>query len=154
MKCRLEAVWVQQTRKNAHLDFSYPLSILDRMKASFFKKAGRLGGETRARNLSPGRRSEIASRAAAARWRKTPAARSRALMESVRFNAPNLEDPAYLEEVLLDGSVDDWKPIYEAISDRPFGAVATALDRVLKFTQGYGVIPLWTGILSNVRGAS
>ncbi len=75
------------------------------------------------------------------------------MMESVRFDEVSLEDPAYLEEVLLDGSLDDWKQIYEEISDRPFGAVASALKRIVFSTQSYGIIPLWTGILRNVQGS-
>ncbi len=114
------------------------------MRKSFFKASGRRGGQKRARNLSPERRSEIASRAANARWKKPH--------KSVRFDAPSLDDPTYLEEVLLEGSLDDWNRIYEEISDRPFGATAKALGRVLSSTRYYGVSPLWAGILRGVQG--
>ena len=106
-----------------------------------------MGGEKRARNLSPERRSEIASRAARARWKRPDL-----MMKSVRFDAPSLDDPTYLEEVLLDGSLDDWNRIYEEISEYPFGAIAKALNTVLSSTQYYGVTPLWRGILRSVQG--
>lgn len=73
-------------------------------------------------------------------------------MKSVRFSFPSLDDPAYLEEVLLDGSLADWERIYKEISDRPFGATAKAMKTVLSSTHHYGVIPLWRGILQNVQG--
>lgn len=76
------------------------------------------------------------------------------MMESVRFDAPSLEDPAYLEEVLLDGSLGDWSRIYKEISDRPFGAIAEALKTVLSSTRYYGVTPLWMGLLKGIQGAS
>ena len=116
------------------------------MNRQFFRESGRRGGRSRANKLSPERRSEIAARAARARW-KVP----RLGWESVRFKAPDLTNPAYLEEILLEGSLRDWRPIYEEIADRPFGDIAQALERVLVSSSHYGVIPLWTGILRNAR---
>ncbi len=74
-------------------------------------------------------------------------------MPSVRLRTPSLEDPAYLEEVLQEGDIGDWRMIYEKISDRPFGAVAAALDRVLSSTHQYGITPLWSAILRRLQGA-
>jgi hypothetical protein len=118
------------------------------MKGDFFEESGRLGGRTRARNLSPERRSEIASRAASARWKRPHGE----MMKSVRLNTPDLADPAYLEEVLLEGSLRDWRRVYEEISDRPFGPIAESLKRVLSSSRYYGVTPLWHGILRSVQG--
>ncbi len=39
----------------------------------FFEDQGRKGGQKRARNLNPRRRTEIAQKAARARWNKSPA---------------------------------------------------------------------------------
>jgi hypothetical protein len=75
-------------------------------------------------------------------------------MTSVRLDAPRLDDPTYLEEVLLEGSVADWSRIYREISDFPFGSTAEALERVLVSTRHYGVTPLWVGILRNVQSTS
>ena len=121
------------------------------MKAIIFRDFGRLGGQKRARNLSPERRLEIASRAARARWKK--AGKPESLMPSVRFDTPSLEDPAYLEEALAEGGIRDWRMIYEQIWDRPFGDVANALNRVLRSTHHYGITPLWQAILQRLRGA-
>lgn len=74
-------------------------------------------------------------------------------MKSVRLENPSLDDPAYLEEVLLEGSLNDWKQIYKEISDRPFGTTAEALKRVLSSTHYYGVTPLWSRILENFQGS-
>lgn len=75
-------------------------------------------------------------------------------MKSVRFDQPILREPAYLEEVLLEGTLGDWGRVYEEISDRPFGEVAQALQRVLSSSTHYGVSPLWRGLLRNVQGFS
>ena len=118
------------------------------MKKRFFRESGRRGGRIRARNLSPERRSEIASRAARARWNGPPP-----IMKSVRFEPADLANPAYLEEVLLEGSLHDWRGIYEEIANRPFGTVAQALERVLSSSKYYGLTPLWMGLLRNVQHA-
>lgn len=118
------------------------------MEKRFFEESGRRGGRIRARHLSPERRSEIASRAARARWDRPPST-----LKSVRFEAADLASPAYLEELLLEGSLRDWRVIYEEISDRPFGNVAEALEIVLSSSKYYGVTPLWMGLLRNVQHA-
>lgn len=115
-----------------------------------FVNFGRIGGRTRARNLSPDRRSEIAARAARIRWKN--AGMHQSLMPSVRFTAPSLDEPAYLEEVLLEGGLRDWRRIIEEISDQPFGPLASALERVLACSHHYGVIPLWSAILRRIQG--
>lgn len=120
------------------------------MNRKVFEDFGRMGGRTRARNLSPGRRSEIAARAARIRWKN--AGVHQMLMPSVRFTAPSLYEPAYLEEVLLEGGLRDWRQIIEEISDRPFGPLASALERVLASSHHYGVTPLWSAILRRVQG--
>jgi hypothetical protein len=120
------------------------------MNKKLFENFGRMGGRIRARNLSPARRSEIAASAAQIRWKNAGA--HQLLMPSVRFAAPSLYEPAYLEEVLLDGSLRDWRRIIEEISDHPFGPLASALERVLASNHHYGVTPLWSAILRRVQG--
>lgn len=117
----------------------------------FFEECGRRGGLKRANHLSPEKRSAIASRAAHARW-KSDANHSQ-LMSSVRFDHPRLDDPAYLEEVLSEGSLKDWSQIYQKIADQPFGATAQTLEKVLSSTYSYGATPLWRGILHTARGS-
>ncbi|HCU25001.1 MAG TPA: hypothetical protein DF383_08290 [Deltaproteobacteria bacterium] len=121
------------------------------MKLDFFRESGRLGGRKRAKNLTPKKRSEIAARAADARWKTRR--KTLPLMPSVRLDVPCLVDPVYLEEVLVNGSLHDWGFIYEEIADRPFGKTASALESVLSATRYYGVTPLWKGLLSSVRGS-
>src|SRR5438552_18179785 len=82
------------------------------MNRKLFENFGRIGGRKRARKLSPERRSEIATHAARARWKKNE--KQQSLMPSVRFSALSLEEHAYLEEILLDGGLADWKRIYES----------------------------------------
>lgn len=119
-----------------------------RMEKGFFRKSGRRGGRARARKLSPERRSEIAAKAARARWGGSPP-----MMRSVRFEAVDLANPAYLEEVLLEGSMRDWRDVFSEISNRPFGDVAQALARVLSSSKSYGITPLWIGLLRSVQHA-
>lgn len=109
-----------------------------------FARWGRRGGRARARRLSPLRRSAIAAQAARTRWHGSQARRA---MPSVRLVAANWEDPVYLEEVLAEGSLADWRLLYQRISDRPFGATAEALARVLTSQEIYGAAPLWKGIV-------
>jgi len=54
-------------------DDDAPVEITDAMRAAaaaFGRIGGRIGGPARAASLSPKKRSEIAKKAAAARWRK------------------------------------------------------------------------------------
>lgn len=115
----------------------------------FFRKCGRRGGRIRARRLAPARRSAIAARAAGVRWDRE----ALALMQSVRLDRSLLEDPVYLEELLQEGSLSDWRTVYRELADRPFGPTARALQQVLASTHTYGVTPLWQGILRTVQGA-
>lgn len=73
-------------------------------------------------------------------------------MPSTRFSTPSLQEPAYLEEVLLEGGLREWRQIYEEIADRPFGPVARSLEQVLSSHHYYGVTPLWSAILQRVQG--
>lgn len=116
----------------------------------FFEQWGRKGGRKRARRLSAMERSAIASKAAKARWGKNrPASKT---TFSIRLDNPGLDDPVYVEEVLSEGSLEEWRRIYQQIADRPFGPTAEALERVLSATQIYGVTPLWQGILRTIQG--
>lgn len=93
----------------------------------------------------------IASGAARARWSKRRPSPS-ASFSSVRFINAGLDDPAYLEELLSEGTWEDWRELYQVISDRPFGDVAAAVGKVCSSAKMYGVSALWRGILRSVRG--
>ncbi|MBI3541361.1 MAG: hypothetical protein HY073_04410, partial [Deltaproteobacteria bacterium] len=99
--------------------------------------------------LSPVERTSIASRAALARWSSQG---SSSLMKSVRLDQPNLEDPVYLEELLLEGSLEDWRRLYQKIMNEPFGSTAQTLQRTLSSTHIYGVTALWKGIFRGLQG--
>lgn len=116
-----------------------------------FKEWGQQGGRKRALRLSPVKRSLIASRAARMRWKKSSKSPD-SLYQSVRLYDFSLEDPVYLQEILSEGTMDDWKKIHDSIVDKPFGSVAKALDKVLSAEKIYGVTPLWRGILKNLQG--
>lgn len=115
-----------------------------------FARWGRSGGRLRAKRLSSSERSLIASKAARARWatKPTPSVDH----ASVRLQQADWASPVYLEEILSDGSVSDWRVLYRCIADFPFGDTATALSRVLSASAIYGVAPLWRGILRSVQG--
>jgi hypothetical protein len=54
-------------------DADPPVEITDAMRAAaaaFGRMGGKIGGPARSANLTPARRSEIAKKAAAARWKK------------------------------------------------------------------------------------
>lgn len=74
-------------------------------------------------------------------------------MSSIRIEKPSLEDPVFLEELLLEGSMDEWGKIYQKIADHPFGPTADSLEKVLESTNIYGATSLWKGILQNVKGS-
>ncbi len=116
----------------------------------FFVEQGRRGGLKRARSLSRLQRITIASRAAKARWQAGSASLS---VRSIRLNRPDFNDPVYLEELLSEGSLESWRELCHRVSERPFGPSANALERVLSSTEIYGVVPLWRGILKNMRGS-
>jgi hypothetical protein len=119
-----------------------------------FASWGRTGGQKRAKRLSSSQRSHIASQAARARWKIKPALSGSVDHSSVRLQRADWSSPVYLEEVLADGSLSDWRTLYHRIADFPFGKTADALSRVLSSSELYGVIPLWRGILQSIRGGS
>lgn len=125
------------------------MESLSQNAAHFFKECGRRGGRKRAKGLSRVERSLIASRAAHARWRKNRPALS---MPSVRLDQPLWDSPAFLEEILLEGSLDRWRELYRKVFDQPFGPVAEALEKTLSSAKIYGATPLWKGILRTVQG--
>lgn len=116
-----------------------------------FKEWGSLGGQKRALHLSPVQRSVIASRAAQTRWKKSMKGEI-AVTQSVRLDSFSLDDPVYLQEILLDGTMADWQQLCVCLAERPFGAVAQTLEKVLLSEKIYGVTPLWRGILKNLQG--
>lgn len=73
-------------------------------------------------------------------------------MSSVRLRRPLWENPVYLEEVLLFGGLKEWRELHRIIGNRPFGAEAGALEKVLEATSIYGASVLWKGILKNFQG--
>lgn len=125
-----------------------PLSSQTRQ---LFKEWGKQGGEARSKKLSPDKRGAIAVKAARARWQKTVSASS---MPSVRLNNPALEDPVYLEEILVDGGLAEWRQIYLRIADHPFGETAQALERVVGSVSIYGASRLWKSLLNHLRGGA
>lgn len=116
-----------------------------------FARWGRSGGQLRAKRLSSSQRSQIASQAARARW-KSKAASANEDRPSIRLQDANWNSPVYLEEILSDGSIADWRALYRRVADFPFGETADALARVLSAAHIYGVTPLWQGLLRTVRG--
>ena len=116
----------------------------------FFKCCGARGGHKRAKRLTPLERSAIASKAAHMRWGKVSVGSSS--MVSIRLDSATLHNPTYLEEILSEGSIADWRQIYRIIADQPFGATAQALEKVLTATTMYGITPLWKALLRTIQG--
>ena len=116
-----------------------------------FKKWGSEGGRSRKKALSPSRRSRIASQAAHARWGKKPVLQK---MESIRLEKPSLEDPVYLEEILSEGGLREWRMLYHQVADHPFGETAKALEKVVCSVEIYGTTNLWRSLLKNLRGGT
>jgi hypothetical protein len=113
-----------------------------------FQKWGQEGGEKRARLLPASRKKAIASKAARARWKtKSP------FLKSVRLEQPRFDDPVYLEEILENARLREWKHLYHEVSEYPFGPTADALLKVLTAINIYGVTNLWKSILKNLQGA-
>lgn len=73
-------------------------------------------------------------------------------MTSVRLQEADWQDPVYLQEVLAEGTLADWRMLHHLITEYPFGATATALERVLAAGHIYGVTNLWTALLRGVQG--
>ncbi|MDO8461721.1 MAG: hypothetical protein Q7S98_02555 [Deltaproteobacteria bacterium] len=115
-----------------------------------FKEWGEAGGKKRAKNLSSSARQAISRHAAEIRWGLQKAPESP--MSSVRLNEAVWENPVYLEEILSYGSLRDWKELRRRIADRPFGAEADALEKVLQATNIYGTTSLWKAILGRFQG--
>ena len=124
---------------------------LSKRALAAFTEWGRLGGKHRRRALPPGLRRAIASRAARARWGTKEAPPS---LQSVRLENPAWDDPVFLEEVLTEGDLSDWRELYRQIFDRPFGETAQALERVVASVTIYGAAPLWRGLLKNLQGGT
>lgn len=118
-----------------------------------FKQWGQNGGKLRARRLLPHERSAIAATAARARWNKEHSSIS-PLMQSVRLEDAKINDPVYLEEILLYGTWQDWQKIYKIISDHPFGDTANAMVKVCAHAKIYGTTSLWKGIMRSLQGVS
>ena len=116
---------------------------------TLFKKWGKEGGKTRAKGLSAARRRLIASQAARARWGKTEPASP---MSSIRLDNPSLKDPVYLEEILAEGGLDEWRQLYHQIADHPFGETAHALQKVVGSVEIYGATKLWKSLLNHLQG--
>lgn len=114
-----------------------------------FENWGRAGGEKRKKNLSPGRRAFIATQAAHARWGRGELSFS---MPSVRLDQARWEDPVYLEEILEEGELEDWRVLYRHVAEHPFGEIAGALEKVVRSVEIYGATNLWRGLLNNLRG--
>lgn len=125
------------------------MSRLSSKTRRLFEDYGRQGGIKRSQSLSGLERSLIARKAAENRWGKRA---KTLLMPSIRLNQSTLSHPVFLEELLTEGSLDDWKILHHEITDHPFGPTAVALKKVLLSTKIYGVNPLWRGILKSVQG--
>lgn len=115
-----------------------------------FKRWGEAGGAKRAQNLSSSKRRAISRHAAKMRWGGTKT--NEPFLPSVRLKESLWRDPVYLEEVLSHGSLRDWKELRRMIADHPFGTEAAALEKVLLGANIYGTVPLWRGILGQLRG--
>ena len=115
-----------------------------------FKRWGKKGGKKRAQKLSASKRRAISKHAAQMRWNRQ--GKNKTLMSSVRLKEAFWEDPVYLEEVLSYGGLNEWKELRRMVADRPFGAEAAALEKVLDATEIYGTTFLWKGILKSLQG--
>ncbi len=126
---------------------------ISRKTQQLFEQWGQRGGRARARSLSSHERVVIAANAARTRWNKQNAT-SPVFLSSVRLEKAELNNPVYLEEVLSDGTWEDWKRLYQIISDRPFGDTAVVVEKVCSSVKMYGVAALWQGILRSIRGGT
>lgn len=116
-----------------------------------FAQWGKEGGERRKKALDAGERRAIAVRAAQARWGER---RSDFSPASVRLNNPSWDDPVFLEEVIADGGLPEWRELYHRIAERPFGETADALGKVVDSVQVYGATNLWKALLRNLQGGA
>lgn len=126
------------------------MKTLPNKQSDPFVAWGRQGGKKRASRLSRIERATIAAIAARARWGKKMAPLDN--LRSVRLDLPQLGDPVYLEELLVEGSLQDWKLLYHKIADYPFGETSQSLAKVLSSAKIYGITTLWQGILNSIQG--
>lgn len=117
---------------------------------AYFRDCGKRGGLKRARRLSRTERSLIASQAARKRWGHKNNFNGK---HSIRLDDAKMDDPVYMEEILSEGSLEQWQNLYCEINNYPFGETAEALAQVLTGPQLYGITPLWKGVLASLRGA-
>src|SRR3989338_627476 len=110
------------------------MKTIPKASQAMFRTWGKQGGDARKRRLSPGRLRSIASQAARARWGVGASGPS---MSSVRLETPSWNDPVYLEEILSEGSLREWRQLYRRIGDHPFGETTSALGRVLNSVEIY-----------------
>ena len=75
-------------------------------------------------------------------------------MPSVRLNNPAWKDPVYLEEILADGGLAEWRQLYRRVADHPFGETAQALEKVAGAVAIYGASRLWMSLLNHLRGGT
>lgn len=73
-------------------------------------------------------------------------------MPSVRLKSTELNDPVYIEEILSDGTWENWRRLYQIILNYPFGNTSVMVEKVCSSVKMYGVSTLWQGILHLVRG--
>lgn len=125
------------------------MKSIPKTSQKLFRKWGQQGGEARKRLLSAGRRRSIASQAARARWGKINPV---PLMPSVRLEKPSWEDPVYLEEILAEGNLREWRRLYRQVADHPFGEITRALEQVVRSVEIYGTTRLWKSLLSQLQG--
>lgn len=118
----------------------------------YFKCWGRKGGEKRTQRLSKNKRRVIASHAARIRWGKRIGPNK--FIPSVRLQVAEWRDPVYLEEVLSEGGVEEWRHLYHLIAEHPFEDTAQALEKVVTFSYVYGATPLWRSLLNGFRGGA
>ncbi len=116
----------------------------------YFEHWGRRGGEKRTGLLSKEQRSLIASHAARVRWGKQE--KTHEIMPSVRLEVAEWRDPVYLEEILTQGGVEEWRHLCHLITEHPFGETSKALEKVVTFSHVYGASNLWYSLLVNLRG--
>ena len=127
------------------------MKYLPKTAQVIFKKWGKQGGNARNKRLSPSQRHSIASHAALVRWRKNSVVPP---MPSVRLSSLSWKNHVYLEEVLAEGSLSDWRQLYQQIVNYPFGEVAEVLERVVNSVTIYGATRLWKGLLACLQGAA
>jgi hypothetical protein len=65
-------------------------------------------------------------------------------MKSKRLNAADLQNPAYLAELLERGSWDDWKPLYRTLPGN--AGLQACLAQVLA-THPFMTAALWKALL-------